>query len=148
MHRTFVWTWSVIVSSVVFIGCGASTQPLPPLEDLLREGIVDTTLPRNLQVKQETLVKVLSAVRDGARPEQIPRVVPGVTFQESKQQFLDGTVRLVRWKFNGRPVGDTVPVVLYFATIDKPRESDQAQRKVERSYRVATLSNRVTIARR
>ena len=131
------------------VGCSPSageSQPRGAPAEF--QGKVDSTLPKDLQAKQKVVSDLLANLQDGYPIYKISKAVRGLQFDETEETFYEGARKLVRWGFNGAPQGDEVPVVLVFATIDAARESDQAQKKVERTYVVRGSSGQFTISRK
>jgi hypothetical protein len=113
------------------------------------QGQVDTSLPQDLQAKQEALRRLLNGLQEGFGEAAALRIfLPDVDFRESFEQFFAGQKRLVRWDFHGVPQGNDVPVVLYFDDKDAGPASQETERREERVYSVAFSGRRATIARR
>ena len=89
---------------------------------------------------------VLDALLEGSTLEEAVKAFPQVQFKESSPQFFDGAAQLVRWKFNGAPKGNEVPVTLTLAA------AGGESRQSERVYVVTASSDAknspVTIARK
>ena len=125
-------------------GCGKAEIPAEKAyapEKLA--GHVDPGLPPELQAKQEALARILISLHEGIDFDYLPEEHPDVRFDESPESFLEGTVNLARWDFNGSPAGDDVPVVLHFS-LDTTGHN---QRRVERVYVVTGLPGSWTIGR-
>ena len=144
----------LIVFWPLFAGCGGGEQSTVSATTevnaaaLNSDGSVDEKLPPMLKAKQRAMATVLFNIREGARPESISQYVNGVIFSETSKQFFDGGVNLIRWKFNGTPKGNDIPVVLTIATKDGSNESDQAPKTVERTYSVTVKSGKLEITRK
>ena len=143
-----------LILSTALSGCGGGgSQPAavsPETAQVVEatDGNVDPKLAPILKVKQTAVYDVLFNIREGARPEGVHVLVSGVTFSESSQQFLEGAKKLIRWKFNGTPKGNEVPVALTFATTDAEEESGQAPKTVNRVYLVNGQPGKFTISRK
>ncbi len=128
------------------IGCG---RPTVAPEDVFNpgklQGTVDTNLPDHLQAKQQALAAAFEVIMvEFVEPESVAENVPGVQFLETNDEFMEGTIELSRWDFNGEPTGNDVPVVMFFLE-DGP---EQKQRRVERVYTVTGGAGAATIGRK
>ena len=126
-------------------GCGEPT--VPPEEAYAPEklaGSVDTSLPKELQEKQRVIRKVLVTLQEAIDFDDLPGYHPDVRFTESLEGFLEGTINLARWDFNGRPTGDDVPLVVFLSEDTTGRN----ERRVERVYTVTGSPGRWTISRK
>jgi len=143
---------AAVMSFPFLLGCGNGVAP-PPLDaahlPVDPDGAIDNKLPVAAQGKQRAVWTVLKKIREGTAPEALSDVPPGITFQETGQAFFEGGLSLIRWRFNGDPSGDAIPVTLVLTTARGVREEDQAPKTVERVYLV-TVDNRkhVTINRK
>ena len=127
------------------IGCGQGE--IPPEEAFAPEklmGHVDESLPPELQAKQKVLKRILVSLEEGVDFDYLPEEHPDVQLEESMEDFLEGTINLARWDFNGPPAGDGVPVVLYFSRDTSGRN----ERRVTRVYTVTGSKGRWTISRK
>jgi hypothetical protein len=124
----------VILICLLFPGCGSSqpTTPEKATAYVAADDTVNSKLAPALKEKQTLIAAILSNIREGARPDNIAQYVPCVKYSETKKQFFDDGVRLVRWKFNGDPKGDEVNVTLTIATSDSSDES--SAKTVNRTY--------------
>lgn len=131
---------------LVAIGCGESTvAPEDVFDPAKLQGTVDTSLPPHLQAKQEALATVFNLmIESGMDFEDMREEKAGVTVEESMEDFLEGTVELAQWDFNGKPSGDDVPVVLFLAE----DSSGKNTRRVERVYTVLGSPGRITVSRK
>jgi hypothetical protein len=139
---------SFLVVLPLAIGCGggASGEVYHPEAF---QGKVDTSLPSELQVRQEVLRRLLHGLQEGIGEVAALRIfVPGVDYRESFEQFYEGQKRLIRWDFNGRPNGNDVPVVLYFDNKESGPVSPETERRVERVYQVSGYGQRFAISRK
>ncbi len=127
------------------IGCGEPVvAPEEAYDPEQLQGTVDSSLPRPLQVKQETLQRVLVSLQEGIEVDSLSDYHPDVQFRETPDDFLEGAINLARWDFNGEPAGNDVPVVLHLSVDSSGRN----ERRVERVYTVTGSPGRLTIQRK
>jgi len=106
---------------------------------------IDTSLPPETQRKQQIIHDLLVNLQEGFPAGQIAAVVPGVKFEESQSDFLEGNPYLSKWRFNGKPNGNEIPVTLYFVS---PESGDPEVRKSERTYLVTGKEGRFRVTRK
>lgn len=95
------------------IGCGMQTGSTTQNATSPR-GTVDLSLPPTERAAQEAVAKLLNAYLEGVMDEAgLGIYAPGISFPVESSQFLDGNGTLIRWSFQGRPRGNSVPVTLY-----------------------------------
>lgn len=143
MHRSLSLASTLLLLTAV--GCGEATVPPDKAyypENL--QGTVNKSLPRDLQEKQEAVAAVLGYLLEDGTFESLPEDVPEARFKESLEEFLEGTLNLARWDFDGDPTGDDVPVVLYF----NKDSTGENQVEVKRVYTVSGSPGRYTIRRK
>ncbi len=139
--------WCSLALACVFTtpGCQRGEAHFEPRE---LEGTVDTSLPKPLQAKQEVLARWLRGMQQGiGEIAGLRLMVPGVDMKESFDQFYNQHKRLVRWEFNGKPVGVEVPVILYFDDVESGVYDERTLHREERVYAANNTGNRWTIAR-
>lgn len=127
------------------VGCGENE--IPPEEAYTPvSGDVDTSLPPDLQEKQQALKSILDALSvEGVDLDQLLDQNPNLRFNESSEEFYErGGINLDGWEFNGKPVGNDLPVVLYLNLDSTGRN----KLKVERVYTVTGSRGRFTITRK
>ena len=127
------------------VGCGE--KEIPPEEAYTPvSGDVDTSLSPELQQKQQALKSILDALSvEGLDLDQLPEQYPGLRFNESAEEFYERSgINLDGWEFNGKPVGNDLPVVLYLNLDSTGRK----KLKVERVYTVTGSRGRFTISRK
>ncbi len=127
------------------LGCGETTvAPEDSYDPVDAAGTVDESLPRGLRAKQEMLSGVFVLLQQGIEVDALADYEPGARFAESQEEFLEGTLNLSRWNFNGRPEGSDVPVVLFLT-----EDADTGkERRVERVYSVTGSVSQFTISRK
>jgi hypothetical protein len=140
MTRCSVILGVVLLSAVS--GCGGKKAEEKTLSTVAYRpsdysGVVDKSLSPAVRAKQIALAAVFDPLLEGATLDGITKTSPDIHFNESSEKFYEGASRLVRWKFNGAPKGDAVPVVLTFATTADAGENERNQRKDERVYLVS-----------
>jgi hypothetical protein len=125
-------------------GCGRS-QSLEGTANDPREvrGFADQTLPPADAARQQALGDILEDVRAGCKLEDVKKRVSSVDFQETTSALLDGGAKLTRWKFDGPPKGNVVPVVLYVSS----GSSQEPPKEIHRAYRVTQQRGRFSIVR-
>ena len=130
-------------------GCTSSVgQKEPTRAPEARQGKVDKSLPKDAQARQKAVADVLTYLQEENPIYKIPNSLRGIEFAETEEQFFAGAPKLARWNFQGSPQGEEVPVVLQFATVNAARESDQAEKTVERTYVVKGLPGHFAITRK
>jgi len=116
-HSNPVWLpLAAILALPLFGGCGEPVIPPEESFDLTEiQGTVDTSLPPELQEKQQAIRDVFESLTRGIDVDTLPEYHPGLTFTETVDEFYaGGAVDLDHWKFDGAPTGNEVPVVMYF----------------------------------
>ena len=136
---------AIVVLLPMTVGC--AEKAIPPEESYNPEevqGTVDSSLPRAVQAKQEALQRILVSLHEGIEVDALSGYHSDLQFQETLDEFLEGTINLARWDFNGTPTDNDVPVVLYLS-VDS---SGGNERRVERVYTVTGSPGRLTIRRK
>jgi hypothetical protein len=126
------------------IGCTQKENVARPVSESAATAI-DTSLPKEVQEKQEVIRRALFSLQEGYPAERLKGFLPGVKFVESQSQFLEGAKYLESWSFNGQPSGDEVPVSLFFTFEDSGSASPK---KVDRVYSIKGSSGRFTVSRK
>lgn len=143
MSRVLLPCLSLLV--VAALGCGEPTvSPDEAYDPEELQGTVDTTLPPALQARQEAIFELFDALQRGVPIDTLDQEISGISFQESEESFLEDTIRLERWEFSGKPLGNDVPVTLFLAKDDAGE--DLLER--ERVYTVSGAPGRFTIRRK
>jgi len=144
-YRTMMWICSVFLV-LLAAGCGEPTiAPEDSYEPAELQGTVDTSLPPELQKKQQALYDVLSVLQRGVAVDDVSGYTPNVRFQETPESFLpSGTLDLARWAFDGKPTGNDVPVVMHF-TLDSPGGETKEEKRV---YTVTGSGGQMVIRRK
>jgi hypothetical protein len=125
---------------------GCAEKENPPKKDYVPIcGAVDTSLPPDVQVRQQVLKSMLDALTMGMTLDQLFDQNPTLRFDQSPAEFYErGAVGLAGWQFDGKPEGNDVPVVLYLMLDSAGRN----QLMVRRVYRVTDSGGRLTISRK
>lgn len=92
----------VIGTTIPLFGCGGSRVD-KPLESEAMAGVVDASLPPEVQAQQDAIIRLLSTIQRGVGFEYLPDQVEGVTIEESQAEFFGDTSDLYRWEFVGPP---------------------------------------------
>ena len=130
---------------VAVLGCGEPTvSPDEAYDPEELQGTVDTTLPPDLQARQEAILELFDALQRGVPIDTLDQEISGISFQESEESFFEDTIRLERWEFSGKPSGNDVPVTLFLAKDDAGEDLLEQ----ERVYTVAGAPGRFTIRRK
>jgi hypothetical protein len=130
---------------VAVLGCGEPTvSPDEAYDPEELQGTVDTTLPPDLQARQEAIFELFDALQRGVPIDMLDQEVSGISFQESEESFLGDTIRLERWEFSGKPSGSDVPVTLFLAKDDVGEDLLEQQRV----YTVSGAPGRFSIRRK
>lgn len=136
---------SLLLSLTVAAGCGERViDPDHAYKPEQLQGEVDTSLPPPLQAKQQAVKAVLDTLQFGMDFNGLRESYPHIRFRETEAGFLEGTVGLHGWKFDGPPVGDDVPVLLQLYE-DSTGENI---REAKRVYTVTDARGRVEIRRK
>jgi len=141
-HGAFLLAVAVLAA---LAGCGETV--IPPEDAFDPEqvaGTVDESLPPKLRAKQEALSRFLTEIQAFEPIDFFGPDHAEIYFRESHENFYDGTLTLARWRFDGPPEGDDVPVVL---TFDMDQSGTNRQ-EVQRVYRVTRSSGRFVIQRK
>lgn len=125
-------------------GCGGDQAAQPVYDPTEYQGEVDTSLPPELQEKQEALKRVFDELQRRTGYDSLPDVLPDYRLTETRESFFGNTLALEKWDFNGRPSGNDVPVVVQLLE-DTPEES---LRKEERVYTVTGSMGKYVIQRK
>lgn len=136
-------TASVVLLACVFLSACTAEPPPPPKPQELR-GEVDKTLPPAQQEKQRILKRILDELQSRTHYTAIQQYHADVQVTESLESYMEGTLGLARWNFNGKPDKDDVPVVLFMME-DLPNDPE---RRVERVYTVTGSPGKYTISRK
>jgi hypothetical protein len=138
------WSYAALIVLPLTLGCGMGNGgPRPDPASLVPA--VDTSLPNEAQARQQVIRNVLKNLQEGYPVERLKKLVPGVKFNETQSQFMDGARSLESWSFNGQPTGDEVPVTLVFTPGDSGGENPN---KVDRVYVVKGSAGRYTVSRK
>jgi hypothetical protein len=129
---------SFLLAVPASVGCSRSSSAAQA--DRLY-GRVDTSLPPELQAKQEAVRKLFVGLQTGT-------IVTGVTARGRFEKLLDDVTRAVRWEFDGVPHGNEVPVVLYFQAPADGKDGSKTEQPVKRVYFVSGSGDRFTVARK
>ena len=143
--KTSMFSLLFLASLLGVAGCDTLT-PEPEKKAVVAQGQVDQTLPTDAQSRQRALRKFLGAVLEGvADPGGLSIYAPGVEYRAKYEDFNGASGRLVRWEFNGRPSGNDVPVVLFFADQATGLVDYDNLRRQEKVYAVARAGQRFAI---
>ena len=113
------------------------------------QGRVDTTLPAELQAKQQAVRRLLNGLQEGVGDAAgLAIYAPGIVYREKFEDFFNGAGQLARWEFSGRPQGNEVPVVLYFDDQNSGLVNPENVRREERVYLVSGSGQQYTISRK
>ncbi len=143
MFRLIRFPSLLLLAAVV--GCGQ--KQVPPDEPYAgMSGEVDTSLPPDLQAKQQALKSLFDVLSLQSRGlGQLPGQNPSLKFNESLEDFLEpGAIGLAGWDFDGQPRGNHVPVVLHL-NLDA---TGRHVLEVNRVYTVSGAEGRLTIDRK
>ncbi|MEE8451153.1 MAG: hypothetical protein V3R99_04530 [Thermoguttaceae bacterium] len=145
MSKSFYVSSIALLLVLATLGCGESEVPPEEVYDPANyEGTVDTNLPPGAQAKQTALKEVFGLIQhEFIEVEDVSNLTVGIEFVETEDQFLEGTLSLRSWEFNGAPTGDDVPVVMTF----EDESAEDGKRTVERVYKVSGGPGRHTISR-
>jgi hypothetical protein len=132
----------VLIAGVFLCGCSAEAPPRRKLEEL--RGDVDTTLPPAQQEKQKVIKRIFDELQSRTHYTALKQYHADVRMIEPLESYMEGTLGMSRWNFNGKPEKDDVPVVLFMLE-DKP---DNPERRVERVYTVTGSPGNYTISRK
>lgn len=138
------------ILAVMLAGIGCGGAPKNEVFDIRTlQGKVDANLPRDAQAKQEILRRLLNGLQEGIGDQgALNLFVPGVEYREDFARFYDGNKRLVRWDFNGPPVRDELPVVLFFDDVESGPVDPAKEKRVERVYLVSGGGSRYYVSRK
>lgn len=137
---------SVSTLVCVLLGCGGPSGS--QVGEIVTEGVVDASLPKDVQTSQEWIRKLLHVAReDSVSTESLQFIAGGLTFQESEAEFLEGHAWLARWNFLPGATKDKVPVELFFTDKAYDWGDPTKHHRVERVYEVRSSGNRATIKR-
>jgi hypothetical protein len=138
------WSYVALIAVPLPMGCGTSNGG-PRLDPASLVPAVDSSLPKEAQARQQVIRDVLKNLQEGYPVERLKKFLPGVKFNETQSQFMDGARSLESWSFNGQPTGDEVPVTLVFTPEDSGGENPK---KVDRVYVVKGSAGRYTVSRK
>ena len=130
---------------VVLVGCGGghAAQAYDPANF---RGEVDASLPKEQQAKQVAVGKLMNAFVEGAGDAtSLAIYAPGISFKGTIDDLADPAKQPVRWDFNGPPVGNDVPVSLYFDDQGLGRVDPKVQLREDRTYVVTRAGNQFSI---
>lgn len=128
-------------------GCGGET--VVPVDESYNpdeiEGQVDESLPAPLKVKQAALKRFLGRMVEGIAVEDVRGYEEDLNFTETEEKFWPANLgEIARWKFDGKPTGNDVPIEITFSG-DDPEAEEQPQKRV---YTVTGRPGNFTIARK
>ena len=128
---------------VLAAGCGEPTvAPEDAYDPADFQGEVDTSLPEELQKKQQAIRDAFEPLVRGVLVEDLGVYLENIRFESTTEEFLpSGTIALERWGFDGKPSGNDVPVVMHFVVDGAEGET----KEVERVYTVTTSGGQTVI---
>jgi len=132
---------------ILAAGCGGET--VVPVDESYNpeeiQGKVDESLPTPLKAKQAALKRFLGRMVEGIAVEDVRGYEADLDFTETEVAFWPADLgSIARWKFDGKPTGNDVPIEITFSG-DDPEAEEQPQKRV---YTVTGRAGNYTIARK
>jgi hypothetical protein len=140
-------TLTLVLPLSMIAGCGGgAAEQVGDGQGLNNQ--VDKSLPQEQQAKQAAVRRLLDALVEGVGDQSgLAIYAPGIDLRASCEDIRKGTAgQLIGWEFKGQPIGNRVPVVLYYAEQQFGRvDWDNSPRK-DRDFEVATNGARFSIS--
>jgi len=105
---------------------------------------VDTSLPPEMQAKQDALIRAFKLLQEGRGKEELEEVYTDIRLIESSKRFYGEGAQLHLFEWNGPPSGDDLPVRMVMIK-DEP---GLPKVEYERVYSVTNKSSVFVIRRK
>ena len=134
-------TW-IALTGLTLPTVGCNKTEVVVYQEVNWQGTVDESLPKEVQAKQDALIRLFTAIQDYSF-EFLTQGEPNLQFDESFEQFFGETVDLFRWDWDGPPEGNDLSVVL----ILRKDEPGLPEVEVRRTYTVRQSGKTFRITR-
>lgn len=134
-------TW-IALTGLTLPTVGCSKTEVVVYQEVNWQGTVDESLPKEVQAKQDALIRLFTAIQDYGF-EFVTQGEADLQFDESFEQFFGETVDLFRWDWDGPPEGNDLPVVLVL----RKDEPGLPEVEVHRTYTVRQSGKTFRITR-